>query len=55
MTVVGVGAMLAGEVLLDEERIHGEVGIHGVGDECHLGNLLSNHSVIDSLCRILTP
>ena len=47
--------MLAGEVLLDEERIHCEFGIHGVGDECHLRYLLSDYSMIDSLGGILTP
>jgi len=55
LTVIRIGAVLTGEVLLDEERIHCEVGIDGVGDECHLRHLLGDHSVIDSLSRILTP
>ena len=55
LTVISIWAVLAGEVLLDEERIHGQARIHGVGDERHLGHLLSDNGMIDSLGRILTP
>ena len=55
LTVIRVGAVLAGEVLLDEERIHREVRIDRVGDECHLCYLLGYYSMIDSLGWILTP
>lgn len=31
------------------------VRIDELGHEVHLGNLLQNHCVVNSLCRILTP
>ena len=55
LSVVGVGAMLAAEVLLDEERVHGGVGVDGERDECHLGHLFHHHSVVDRIVGVFAP
>ena len=49
LSVVGVGAMLAHVVLLDEERVHGKSGIHREGDESHLGALLHDLGVVHGI------
>ena len=43
--------MLAHVVLLDEERVHGGVGIDSEANESHLGTLLHYLGVIDGVGR----
>ena len=47
--------MLAAEVFLHEERIHGRVGVDAERDEGHLGDLLHDDGVIDGIVGILAP
>ena len=49
LTIVGVGTVLAVVVLLDEERIHGQVGIDGEGNKRHLGTLLHHLSIVNCI------
>ena len=55
LSVVSVRTVLAVEVLLYEQWVHGGVWIHAERDERHLCHLLGYHCVIDSLVSILTP
>ena len=43
--------MLAHVMLLDEKRVHSGVGIDTEADESHLGALLHNLGVVDSIGR----
>ena len=47
--------MLAHIVLLDEQRIHREVGIHAESYEGHLGTLLHDLSVVDGVVGTGAP
>ena len=55
MSVICVRTMLAAEVLLHEQWVHGGVRVHAERDERHLCHLFCNHCVINSLVGILTP
>ena len=55
LTVVGIGTVLAVVVLLHEQGIHGESGIHAEGDEGHLGALLHDFGVINGIVGRGTP
>ena len=55
LAIVGIGAMLAHIVLLDEERVHGGVGVHAEADERHLGALFHHLGVIDGISRGSAP
>ena len=55
LAVISVGTVLAREVFLDEKRIHRGVRIDGKRNECHLGHLLHDDSVVNGVVGILTP
>ena len=55
LSVIGIGAVLAAEMLLNEQRIHGCSGIHTERHEGHLGHLFGHYGMIDSLVGILAP
>ena len=49
LSVVGVGAVLAGEMFFNKKRIHCEVRIDTEGHEGHLGHLFHHNGVVDGL------
>ena len=49
LAIIGVGSVLTHVVLLDEQRIHGEVGIHRESHEGHLGALLHHLGVVNGI------
>jgi len=51
LAIVGIRTMLAHVVLLDEKWVHSGVGIDTEADESHLGALLHNLGVVDSIGR----
>lgn len=55
LAVVGAGAVLAVVVLLDEEGIHGEVGVDTVGDVGHLCHLFHHDGIVDGIGGSLSP
>ena len=56
LAVVGVGAMLAQEVLiLDILGSRSGIPLNLTGVHCHLGDFLQYHSVVHSLGRALAP
>ena len=55
LPVVCVGAMLAGEVLFYEERIHSQLRVHLICDESHLCHLLHHNGIVHGLFGSLAP
>ena len=55
MSVVGVGAVLAVVVLLDEQGIHRGVGIYRERDEGHLGTLFHDLCVVNRIVGRCAP
>ena len=55
LTIVSVWTMLTHIVLLDEERVHRQVGIDAEGHKGHLGALLHHLGVVHSVVRRRSP
>ena len=55
LAIIGVGTMLATEMLLNEKWVHRSVGIDTEGDKGHLGHLLHHYVIIYGIVGVLAP
>ena len=55
LSVISTRAMLAVKVLLDKQRIHGQIGVDRIGYARHFSHLLHNHCVVYSVMSIFAP
>ena len=49
LAIVRVGAVFAHVMLLNQQRVHGEVGINREGYESHLGALLHHLGIVNGI------